>query len=82
VALAENGDLDGAIVEFRTSLHLNPTDATIHYNLGLALASQGEIAPARAEFEEALRLIHPTPENEGVIKSIQGHLNQLDKSQR
>ena len=40
--LADKGDLDGAIAEFRQALQLKPDDVDAHYNLGIALHSKGD----------------------------------------
>ena len=54
--LGNNGDLDGAIAEYRTGLRLNPNDEDAHYNLGLALKNKGNLKEAIAEFRAALFL--------------------------
>jgi spermidine synthase/Flp pilus assembly protein TadD len=40
IALAEKGQFDGAIVEFREALRMDPDSAKTHWHLGAALASQ------------------------------------------
>jgi spermidine synthase len=40
IALAEKGQFDGAIVQFREALRLDPDSAKTHWHLGAALASQ------------------------------------------
>jgi spermidine synthase len=51
IALAEKGQLDGAIAQFRQSLQLNPDSARTRWHLGAALAARG----ARPEAIEHLR---------------------------
>jgi Flp pilus assembly protein TadD len=41
IALAEKGQLDAAIAEFRDALRLEPDSARTHWHLGAALASRG-----------------------------------------
>jgi len=54
--LAEKGEYEKAIVEWRELLSTNPDDARIHSNLGSALAQTGRYAEAIPEFEKALEL--------------------------
>jgi tetratricopeptide (TPR) repeat protein len=51
IALAEKGQLDEAIAQFRQSLQLDPDSARTHWHLGAALASHG----ARQDAIEHLR---------------------------
>jgi Flp pilus assembly protein TadD len=55
-ALAQKGDLDGAIREYRAALNLNPNIAVVHNALGGALAQKGDLDGAIREFREALSL--------------------------
>ncbi len=50
------GRLDEAITSYRGALALNSNDATIHANLGAALASRGLVEEAIASFERALAI--------------------------
>ena len=55
-ALLDQGDLDGAIAEYREALRLKPDYANVHNNLGVALKGKGGLDGAIAEYREALRL--------------------------
>ena len=57
MVLAENGDLNGAIVEYRKALKINPDFAAAHNNLGLALVKLKDVDGAIAEFREAMRVV-------------------------
>ena len=46
LVLLRKGDLDGAIVELRSAVDLDPSSSQSHFRLGLALSTQG-IARAR-----------------------------------
>jgi tetratricopeptide (TPR) repeat protein len=50
------GDWDGAIVEEREALRLNPNNELAHYDLGHALGDKGDWDGEIAEEREALRL--------------------------
>jgi tetratricopeptide (TPR) repeat protein len=54
--LAERGDLDAAIKEYREAIRINPNAMHSHYNLGIALFTKGNLDAAIREFQEALRL--------------------------
>ena len=56
VALHKKSDLEGAIVEYRKALGLNPNNADVHTYLGSALLAKGDLDGALAEYRTALRL--------------------------
>ena len=56
VALADKGDLNAAIREYRETLRIKPDYAKAHNNLGFALATKGDFDAAIREFREALRI--------------------------
>ena len=55
-ALAERGDLDAAIREYREVLRIWPHLTRVHNNLGYVLAARGNIAEAMVHHNEVLRL--------------------------
>lgn len=54
--LYQNGDINGAIKEFRTALLFDPTDVNVHNSLGVCYAVLGDFSKAIKEFKEAVRL--------------------------
>src|SRR5205807_848437 len=54
--LAAKGDLEGAIVEFRAALRINPNFFEAHNNLGNALLEHVDVEDAIAEYRAALRI--------------------------
>ena len=56
IALAEKGQLDGAIVQFREALRMNPDSAKTHWHLGAALASQDAREEATANLRRSVQL--------------------------
>ena len=54
--LLANGDLDGAISQFRAALHSAPNYAMAHYQLAVALARQGQKDESGSEFQKAAEL--------------------------
>jgi tetratricopeptide (TPR) repeat protein len=54
--LAEQGDLEGAILDFTRSTRINPSFADAHANLGTCLVSLGRTAEGIPFLEEALRI--------------------------
>jgi tetratricopeptide (TPR) repeat protein len=79
LALAEKGQIDAAIVEFRRALHLAPDSALTQWHLGAALASQGAHAEATAHLARAVEL---DPANSrahsdlGLVLALQGRLDE------
>ena len=55
-ALAQRGDLDGAISEYRKLLAMKPDYAHAHNNLGEALAGKGDLDAAIEEYRKALAI--------------------------
>jgi len=53
-ALAKNGQMEGAIGQYRKALEIKPDDAEIHCNLGLAYFKKGELKEAIAQYQQAL----------------------------
>jgi protein O-mannosyl-transferase len=77
----ERGDLDSAIVHFRSASRIAPDDPGAHISLGLALAYRGEIDEAIRHFRLALKR---DPENAEVQNSLGVALmqkGQLDEAQ-
>jgi tetratricopeptide (TPR) repeat protein len=56
LVLAERGQLDEAIVHYRTALEIEPGFASAHNNLGLALAGSGQVDEAIAEYRKVLQI--------------------------
>ena len=57
----------------------NPNNATVHSNLGVCLAQQGQLEPATVEYRKSLALNPRQPEvayNLGVAEFKQGHFQQ------
>jgi len=55
-ALAIQGDLDAAIVEFENVVQLRPNFAEAHYSLGKALALNGRLDEALTRFQRAVEI--------------------------
>ena len=56
IALAERGEVDQAISQYKESLKLYSDDPETHYNLGNALLKKGQIDEAIAQCREGIRL--------------------------
>lgn len=54
--LYQNGDIDGAIREFKTALLLDPSNVNIHNSLGVCYGISGDYVKALKEFKAALKL--------------------------
>ncbi len=79
IALAAEGNSDGAIAQYREALRLRPEFAEAWFNLGFALATQGRIAEAIERYEEALRFRPQYPaghNNLALALSSQGRVEE------
>ncbi len=56
IALLQEGKVDDAIVAFQKSLELDPSLATVHFNLGTAYQRKDNAAQARFHYQEAIKV--------------------------
>src|SRR5262249_48887101 len=56
VALRRQGDLQGALAQFKETLKLAPKDPEAHYNVGMALKAQDDVAGAIEALRQAVTL--------------------------
>jgi len=61
IALAQQGNLDGAIKHFTRAVELKPQKSSAHHNLGQALSSKGDFRGAIKHYRESLRLKPDSP---------------------
>ena len=79
IALAERGQLDAAVAEFRQAVHLAPDSGPTHWHLGAALASRGAHVEATQHLARAVDL---DPANSrahsdlGLVLAVQGRLDE------
>jgi Flp pilus assembly protein TadD len=73
------GRLNEALAQFDAEARLKPTDASVHNNLGMLLASAGRLDEAIAQFSEALRI---NPDFDAARRSLATTLARRDKSNR
>jgi Flp pilus assembly protein TadD len=79
VALADQGRLDEAIVQYRQAIQVSPTYADAYNNLGVSLDDQGRFDEALAQYREAVRIKPDYAEahyNMGITLSNQGKLDE------
>jgi tetratricopeptide (TPR) repeat protein len=55
-ALADRGEIDAAIIQYRQALEIAPGYAAAHYNLGNALAAREDVDEAMAHYRRALEI--------------------------
>ncbi|NOR64067.1 MAG: tetratricopeptide repeat protein [Rhodobacteraceae bacterium] len=59
--LRQNNDLDGAITTLRAAIEIKPDSITLWQSLGDVLRQNGDLAPAREAYTEAIELL-PAPD--------------------
>ena len=67
IALADRGDVTGAVHNFNEALKINPDDAKSINNLGKVLTSQGKLDAAIQNFHQALQL---EPDDVKVLNNL------------
>jgi tetratricopeptide (TPR) repeat protein len=77
-ALAEKGDLDGAIAEYREALRLIPNLAEVHDRLGRALWRKRDLEGAATELRTAIRLRPDFPGSYVFLYLVLRGLGDLD----
>jgi Flp pilus assembly protein TadD len=75
-ALANKGDWDGAITEYREALRLNPQNGLAHNNLGEALERKRDLRGALEEYRAAYML---DPKNATNKQDYERLLQQVNK---
>jgi len=73
--LKEQGDIAGAIAQYRAALQLDPDSVEAYYNLGNGLLRTGDAAAAKNAYQHALQL-RPT------YQPARDMLDTIDKDQR
>lgn len=67
IALADQGDVTGAVEHFNRALQINPQDAKSINNLGKVLTAQGKLDAAIEDFHQALQL---EPDNVRALNNL------------
>lgn len=70
------GDLDAAIQEYRTTIRLKPDAARPHLALGRALKAQGKKQESQEEFYAYLMLAEKSPANKPLIERTERQFKQ------
>ena len=78
-ALLQEKDYQGAEACFRQAVAAQPTNAALHYQLGLALDGQGRSADAERALRRAMEL---EPANVDIQKSLQRVLDRREQTPR
>jgi len=80
IALAQEGRLDEAILQYQEALRIWPNSANAHVNMGAALAHQGKYAEAIGHYNEALRRIPDYALAHGNLGKALASLGRLDEA--
>lgn len=73
------GNLEAAIREYRTTIHLKPDEARPHLALGRALSAQGKKQQAAEEMYAYLMLAEKKPANRLMIERTNKKLRELER---
>ena len=73
------GNLDAAIREYRTTIHLKPNEPRPHLALGRALSAQGKKQQAAEEMYAYLMLAEKKPANRSLIERTDRKLREFER---
>jgi Flp pilus assembly protein TadD len=76
--LLRHGDYDGAIENYRAYLRHYPGEASVRYELGLAMMKKGDLVEARHEF---LRTMYYNSKSDLLNANCRAQIEAIDKSQ-
>lgn len=82
IAFQHDGDLDGAIEEYRTAIRLNPQYAAVYNDIAAALATDGRIAESIPYFRKAVRFTPDDPAVQLNLAMALESLGQFEESHR
>jgi len=74
--LTNNGELTGAVTEFRALLEHNPNDAAAYFHGGQALEKLGDVEQARALYEKGIE-VTALPDQAHTHSELQAALDML-----
>ncbi len=77
-ALADRGEVDKAIAQYRKALEIAPDFAGAHFHLGLALAGRRELDEATAHYRRALEINPGYAEAHNNLANLLADRGQLD----
>ena len=77
-ARLKKGDLEGAIVEFRAALRVDPNEAGYRYNLVVSPEAIGDLVSSRKEYKKALKSMLKTSEYQDHVTYIKSALSRLN----
>jgi protein O-mannosyl-transferase len=73
IALAEKGNLSGAIDEFELAIKYDPENTDARVGLGHALMIQGKLAEAEKQYQDALKIRPHAPQTHKMYASLLRH---------
>ena len=80
IALAEKGNLQGAIDEFNLAVKYDPENTDARVGLGHALMIQGKLAEAEKQFQDALKIRPQAPQTHKMYALLLRHEGRIGEA--